>query len=129
MICYIEDARLAAHAVSRISGSTVTYFDSNTIDDWRWLMSKLQINDNVETGMHSGLERAFIREYLLDKGFYLEDLETMSKAEAKNLMAGASRFASLKLAEMESRSQFRRKLAEANQSWDRFVVIKTTKCE
>ena len=70
----------------------------------------------VETGSQSGLERAFIREYLLDKGFYLEDLETMSKAEAKNLMAGASRFACLKLAEMESRSQFRRKLAEANQS-------------
>ncbi len=79
-------------------------------------MSKLQINDNVETGMQSGLERAFIGEYLLGKGFFLEDLKTMSKAEAKNLMSGACRFASLKLAEMESRSQFRRKLAEANQS-------------
>ena len=79
-------------------------------------MSVAKIIGYVETGSQSGLERAFIREYLLDKGFYLEDLETMSKAEAKNLMAGASRFASLKLAEMESRSQFRRKLAEANQS-------------
>ena len=79
-------------------------------------MSVAKIIGYVEIGSQSGLERAFIREYLLDKGFYLEDLETMSKAEAKNLMAGASRFASLKLAEMESRSQFRRKLAEANQS-------------
>jgi len=79
-------------------------------------MSVAKIIGYVETGSQSGLERAFIREYLLDKGFFLEDLKTMSKAEAKNLMAGASRFASLKLAEMESRSQFRRKLAEANQS-------------
>jgi hypothetical protein len=79
-------------------------------------MSKLQINDYVETGRQSGLEKALIGEYLLGKGFYLEDLKTMSKTDAKNLMDGACRFSSLKLAEMESRSQFRRKLAEANQS-------------
>jgi len=79
-------------------------------------MSKLLIKDNFEAGLQSELERALIGEYLLGKGFFLEDLKTMSKADAKNLMAGACRFASLKLAEMESRSQFRRKLAEANQS-------------
>ena len=79
-------------------------------------MSGLQIDNNVETGLQSTLERAYIKEYLHDKGFSLEDLETLPEEQAKNLMAEACRFASLKLAEMEARAKFRRKLTDIHQS-------------
>ena len=79
-------------------------------------MSGLYIDDNVHTGLHSVLERKFIREYLLGRGFYLEDVEAMPAEDAKKLMTEACRYASLKLAEMESKAKFRQKLTEVYQA-------------
>jgi len=78
-------------------------------------MSVLYIDNNFKTGLQSALEKEFIREYILDKGFLLEDLETMSEEQAKYLMVGACRFASLKLAEMEARAKFRQKMHDIYQ--------------
>jgi hypothetical protein len=106
---------MVAPVVLRISDSTAGYFEHKTIKDWRWLMSALHLNGNDETGRQSVLERAFIREYLLNKGFYLVDLETMSEEDSKLLMIKACRNASLKLAELESRAKFRQQLHEIRQ--------------
>jgi hypothetical protein len=52
----------------------------------------------------------YIAEYLRQKGFSTQDLNTLPEQEAARLMAEASQYASLKLAELESRARFRRKI-------------------
>ena len=52
------------------------------------------------------LERAFIEEYLRSQGYSLETLEELSKKLRKKLMTEASRYASLKLEEIEARAHF-----------------------
>lgn len=74
------------------------------------------INNRPTTGLRSSLERELISKYLLERGYLLEDLETMPEEDAKNLMSDACKYASLKLAEMESRAHFRQKLTEVCQS-------------
>lgn len=56
------------------------------------------------------LERKLIAEYLSNKGFKLGDLEKLPEAQAKQLMREACSYADLKLAEIESRSKFRKKI-------------------
>jgi hypothetical protein len=58
----------------------------------------------------SALERQLIIDYLAEKGYRLEDMQTLPAELAKELMTAACSFASLKLVEIESRSQFRRKI-------------------
>ncbi|UCD98306.1 MAG: hypothetical protein JSV42_15325 [Chloroflexota bacterium] len=58
-------------------------------------------------GPQSALERKYILEYLQSKGVDLENLALMPKEEQQNLMREASQYASLKLAEVESRAKFR----------------------
>ena len=79
-------------------------------------MSKILIKNGVKNGLYSALEMGLIREYLLEKGFSLEDLEIMSATDSRNLMTEACVFASLQLAEMESRARFRQNLLEISQS-------------
>ena len=74
------------------------------------------MNNRPTTGLRSSLERELISKYLLEKGYLLEDLETIPAEDAKNLMIDACKFASLKLAELESRAHFRQKLTEVCQS-------------
>ncbi len=64
----------------------------------------------IGDSVHSSLERQFIVDYLAEKGFSLKDLQTLPQKKAIELMAAASVNASLKLAEIESRSQFMRKI-------------------
>lgn len=59
------------------------------------------------------LERKLIAEYLADRGFELGKLEKLPEAQAKQLMKEACRYADLKLAEIESRSKFRKKIQGA----------------
>ena len=75
-------------------------------------MTKVKINSNQisSESPQSTLERKLIADYLLSKGYTLTDLEKLPKQEAKNLMGKACIFASLKLAEIESRSKFRQKI-------------------
>ena len=52
------------------------------------------------------LERALIEEYLNEQGYSLEKLRDLPKNVAKKLMIEATRFASLKLEEIEDRARF-----------------------
>ena len=56
--------------------------------------------------IHSALEKQLIRSYLLQKGYQQEDLKIMPINQSQALLAAASCYASLKLAEIESRSKF-----------------------
>ena len=61
----------------------------------------------LEKGPQSALERNLIEEYLKGKGQRLETLAQLPEEEAKVLMREACRYASLKLAEIESRAHMR----------------------
>jgi hypothetical protein len=61
-------------------------------------------------GPQSVLERRFIKGYLLKKGYRLADLRGLPKNEAKLLRIEACLYASLKLAEVESRARFTEKI-------------------
>jgi len=52
------------------------------------------------------LERTFIEEYLRSQGYSLEELDQLSKKLRRKLMADASKYASLKLEEIEARAHF-----------------------
>ena len=58
----------------------------------------------------SSLERQLIIDFLAAKGYHLKDLQTLPADMAKELMTAACLNASLKLAEIEARSQFRHKI-------------------
>ena len=61
-------------------------------------------------GPQSTLERNFIQEYLESKGYKLEDLRGLPEVKRELLMREACQFASLKLAEVESRAKFRQEI-------------------
>lgn len=52
------------------------------------------------------LEEKLIKEYLREKGYTLKDLRRLPKDQARRLMVQACVYASLKLAEIESRARF-----------------------
>lgn len=58
-------------------------------------------------GPQSALERKYIEDYLKSQGASLENLGKLPKEEQQHLMREASKYASLKLAEVESRAKFR----------------------
>jgi len=58
-------------------------------------------------GPQSKLEWKYIQEYLRSKFVSLESLGKLPKEEQQRLMNEASQYASLKLAEVESRAKFR----------------------
>ncbi|UCH58894.1 MAG: hypothetical protein JSV61_11830 [Anaerolineales bacterium] len=59
-------------------------------------------------GPQSTLEKKLIEEYLIEKGYRMDDLHNMPEVQAKALMQEACRYASLKLAEVESKTKFRK---------------------
>lgn len=63
--------------------------------------------------MHAVLEKSLIEAYLMGKGFSMEKLKKLPKAEAKRLMTEASIYASGKLAELEERAHFMDELHDA----------------
>jgi len=71
-----------------------------------------EINIDLERcageGPQSALEKKLIAEYLSAKGYRAEDLLDMPPEQAKALMQEACRYASLKLAEVESKTKFRK---------------------
>lgn len=58
----------------------------------------------------SPLERRLIIDYLAAKGYHLEEIKTLPEDLAKELMTAACMHASLKMAEIEARSQLQRKI-------------------
>lgn len=63
--------------------------------------------------IHAFLEKTLIEAYLKGKGYTLEDLKNLPRAEAKQLMKEASTFASCKLAELEDRAHLVQELHDA----------------
>ena len=59
---------------------------------------------------HSGLEWQLITDYLKEKGYSRRDLRNLPEDEAHRLRIEACKYASLKLAEVESRAQFKKKI-------------------
>jgi len=72
--------------------------------------NKTDPKEIVDSSPQSALERELIREYLRDKGYRREDLRKLPRKEAKRLMKEACQYASLKLAEIEAKAGFRRKI-------------------
>ena len=70
-------------------------------------MGKPQVTHETGEGPQSKLERKYIQEYLHSKGASLETIGNLPKKEQQHLMSEASQYASLKLAEVESRAKFR----------------------
>jgi hypothetical protein len=62
----------------------------------------------------SSLERKYIREFLKAKGYTPQDLIRLPKEEASRLMRAACLYASLKLAEVESRAGFKYKIRRSD---------------
>lgn len=56
------------------------------------------------------LEKTLIEEYLHEKGYSLEALKKLPAKIAENLMSEASRYASLKMEEVEARAHFVKEL-------------------
>lgn len=61
-------------------------------------------------GPQSALERKFLEEYLAGKGQSLESVHGLPGVESQRLMREACTYASLKLAEVESRAHFRQEI-------------------
>ena len=61
-------------------------------------------------GPEAALERALIDDYLKHKGYAFKELCKLPEEEAKQLMIDACRYASLKLAEVESRDTFQKEI-------------------
>ena len=55
---------------------------------------------------HSELERAFIAEFLQDRGYTLDSVHALPPAQAHALLQQASVYASCRLTEVESRAHF-----------------------
>lgn len=66
-----------------------------------------EVQKCIAEGPQSALEKNLIAEYLRMKGYEYKDIRTLPKEVAKTLMKEACMYASLKLAEVESRAQFR----------------------
>lgn len=72
-------------------------------------MFERSINNAVKAPQ-SPLEQQLINDYLNSKGYTREDLITLPIEQVRQLMSAACQYASLRLAEIEARSQLRRKI-------------------
>lgn len=61
-------------------------------------------NDITNRGSQAALEAVYIEQYLADQGYTLDTLKLLPEAQATALMRAASLYASLRLAEVETRS-------------------------
>lgn len=70
----------------------------------------IEVEECMSNGPQSALERSLILEFLRSKGYEYKDLKKLPAKEAKALMREACMYASLKLAEVESRAHFRKEI-------------------
>ncbi len=68
------------------------------------------LDSTLGEGPQSTLEHMIIEAYLAGKNVKLEDLKNLPPEEAQRLMKEACSYASMKLAEVESKAQFRREI-------------------
>ena len=74
------------------------------------MSASVRNEDYVSRDPQLALEKKYIEIYLAGKGYSLEDLKALPKDETKRLMTEACTYASLKLAEVESKAKFRQKI-------------------
>ena len=67
----------------------------------------LDVDECMSKGPESALEKHLVEDYLKTKSYTLEELHRLPPEVAKPLMKEACSYASLKLAELESKSKFR----------------------
>jgi len=73
-------------------------------------MADADEEDGAGEGPQNALERKYVREYLLEKGYHMEDLARLPQEKAQQLMREACQYAALKLAEVEAKGHFRKKI-------------------
>jgi len=76
-------------------------------------MSEIDEHDvkpRVDDDHKNVLEQKYIEEYLQSKGYRRADLSELPQDQAKQLMREACQYAGLKLAEMEAKGRFRKKI-------------------
>jgi hypothetical protein len=76
-----------------------------------------KLDERLSEGPQTALEKRYIKEYLQDKGYQLQDLARLPEEKSKQLMREACAYASLKLAEVESRARFKQKIRGSAQNW------------
>ena len=64
----------------------------------------------MSEGPQSALEKKLVEDYLQSKGYTRQDLDALPEEVAKQLMREACTYASLKLAELQAKSQFREEI-------------------
>jgi hypothetical protein len=62
------------------------------------------------------LEMLYMDEYLYEKGYSIKELDTLPAEQATRLRTEASQYASLKLAELESRARLRARIKSVSDS-------------
>lgn len=70
----------------------------------------MDVDECLSEGPQSALEKKFVEEYLQSKGYSREALQKLPPDKVKELMKEACMYASLKLAEVQARSQFREEI-------------------
>lgn len=70
----------------------------------------MDIDECMSEGPQSALEKKFVEEFLQSKGLSRKDLKKLPQDQVTQLMKEACMYASLKLAEVEARSQFREEI-------------------
>lgn len=66
--------------------------------------------ESIRDGPQSKMEKTLLEDYLRSKGYRFKDLYKLPEEEAKALMIEACKYASLKLAQMESTANIREKI-------------------
>ena len=68
--------------------------------------------NSLKEGPQAAMEKTLIEQYLQTKGYSFKDLCNLPEEEARALMIEACKYASLKLAQVESTAHFREKIRE-----------------
>jgi hypothetical protein len=70
----------------------------------------IDLDECMSEGPQSALEKQLVEDYLQSKGYSRHDLQKLPEALVKQLMKEACTYASLKLAELQAKSQFREEI-------------------
>lgn len=73
-----------------------------------------EMNESIRDGPQSKMEKALLEQYLQSRGYSFKDLCDLPEEEAKSLMIEACKYASLKLAQVESAARFRETIRESS---------------
>jgi hypothetical protein len=70
----------------------------------------INVEECMSEGPQSALEKKLVEDYLQSKGYSREGLHKLPEDLVKQLMKEACMYASLKLAELQAKSQFREEI-------------------